>query len=122
MGAALPARPTGRLFAAGECFAVRNSGATAVAGGSGHHACEDMAGGLVVILGETGGNFGAGMTDGIAFVFDPAGRFEQRYDPELVKVERATEPADSYMFRQLVPEDAEKTGNGTAWDVLETGP
>ena len=112
----------GRLFAAGragERFAVRNSGATAVVEGAGDHACEYMTGGLVVILGETGRNFGAGMTNGIAFVFDSAGRFEQRYNPELVKIERVIEPADSHLLRKLVLEHAEKTGSVTAWDILE---
>ncbi len=112
----------GRLFAAGragERFAVRNSGATAVVEGTGDHACEYMTGGLVVILGETGRNFGAGMTNGTAFVYDSAGRFEQRYNPELVKVERVIEPSDSHMLRHLVLEHAEKTGSATAWDILE---
>jgi glutamate synthase domain-containing protein 2/glutamate synthase domain-containing protein 1/glutamate synthase domain-containing protein 3 len=112
----------GKLFAAGragERFGVRNSGATAVVEGTGDHACEYMTGGLVVILGETGRNFGAGMTNGIAFVFDAAGRFEQRYNSELVKIERVIEPADSHMLRQLVLAHAEKTGSKTAWDILE---
>jgi len=112
----------GRLFAAGragERFAVRNSGATAVVEGTGDHGCEYMTGGLVVILGETGRNFGAGMTNGIAYVFDPTSRFEQRYNPDLVKIERVIEPTDSHVLRQLVLAHAEKTGSGTAWDILE---
>jgi glutamate synthase domain-containing protein 2/glutamate synthase domain-containing protein 1/glutamate synthase domain-containing protein 3 len=113
---------SGKLFAsgrAGERFAVRNSGATAVVEGTGDHACEYMTGGTVVILGETGRNFGAGMTNGVAFVFDSAGRFEQRYNPELVKIERVIEPGDSHLLRQLVMAHAEKTGSTKAWDVLE---
>ena len=112
----------GKLFAAGragERFAVRNSGATAVVEGTGDHACEYMTGGTVVILGETGRNFGAGMTNGVAFVFDSAGRFEQRYNPELVKIERVIEPGDSHLLRQLVLAHAEKTGSKTAWDILD---
>ena len=68
----------GSLFAAGsagERFAIRNSGATAVVEGVGDHACEYMTGGAVVILGPTGSNFGAGMTGGLAFVWDPSGSF-----------------------------------------------
>jgi glutamate synthase (ferredoxin) len=113
---------SGKLFAAGragERFAVRNSGATAVVEGTGDHACEYMTGGTVAILGETGRNFGAGMTNGVAFVFDSAGRFEQRYNPELVKIERVIEPGDSHLLRQLVMAHAEKTGSAKARDILE---
>ena len=60
---------------AGERFAVRNSGATAVVEGTGDHGCEYMTGGTVVVLGETGRNFAAGMSGGVAFVFDPDGTF-----------------------------------------------
>src|SRR5206468_8652759 len=60
---------------AGERFAVRNSGAVAVAEGAGDHACEYMTGGVVLVLGETGRNFAAGMSGGIAYVYDPEGRF-----------------------------------------------
>src|SRR5436190_21136691 len=60
---------------AGERFAVRNSGATAVVEGVGDHACEYMTNGLVVVLGRTGRNFAAGMSGGIAYVFDPSGDF-----------------------------------------------
>ena len=112
----------GRLFAAGragERFAVRNCGATAVVEGAGDHACEYMTGGVVVILGETGRNFGAGMTNGVAFVLDSAGRFEQRYNPELVEIERVIEPGDSHLLRQLVMAHGEKTGSQTARDILE---
>jgi glutamate synthase (NADPH/NADH) large chain len=61
---------------AGERFAVRNSGATAVVEGAGDHACEYMTGGLVVILGDVGRNFAAGMSGGIAYVYDPEGRLD----------------------------------------------
>ena len=65
---------SGKLFAsglAGERFAVRNSGATAVVEGVGDHGCEYMTGGTVVVLGEVGRNFAAGMSNGVAYVFDP---------------------------------------------------
>src|SRR5437764_1982828 len=72
---------SGQLFAAGQAgerFAVRNSGATAVTEGCGSNGCEYMTGGVVVLLGAVGDNFGAGFTGGQAFVFDPDGTFEKR--------------------------------------------
>ncbi|HKS95132.1 MAG TPA: glutamate synthase large subunit, partial [Terriglobia bacterium] len=113
----------GRLFAAGragERFCVRNSGATAVVEGAGDHACEYMTGGVAVILGETGRNFGAGMTNGVAFVYDAARKFEHRYNPELVRLERIIEPEDLQFLRQLVFSHAEKTGSLRARQMLET--
>jgi glutamate synthase (NADPH/NADH) large chain/glutamate synthase (ferredoxin) len=77
----------GRLFAAGragERFCVRNSGGTAVVEGAGDHACEYMTGGVVVILGETGRNLGAGMSGGRAYVHDPAGVLDGRYNTQMV--------------------------------------
>lgn len=78
----------GELFAsgrAGERFAVRNSGASAVVEGIGDNGCEYMTGGVVTILGKTGINFGAGMTGGFAYVFNEDGKFLQRLNPELVE-------------------------------------
>ena len=69
---------------AGERFAVRNSGATAVVEGVGDHGCEYMTGGTVVVLGPTGRNFAAGMSGGIAYVLDPDGTFVSRCNTELV--------------------------------------
>jgi len=69
---------------AGERFAVRNSGAIAVVEGAGDHACEYMTGGVVVVLGETGRNFAAGMSGGIAYVYDPEGKFESLVNPAQV--------------------------------------
>src|SRR5205085_6987086 len=66
---------------AGERFAVRNSGAQAVVEGLGDHGCEYMTGGIVVVLGETGRNFAAGMSGGIAYVLDQQGEFAQRCNP-----------------------------------------
>jgi glutamate synthase (NADPH/NADH) large chain len=73
---------------AGERFAVRNSGATAVVEGVGDHGCEYMTGGTVVVLGETGRNFAAGMSGGVAYVYDPAGDFEQKANTTMVNLER----------------------------------
>ncbi len=86
---ALYGATSGSLFAAGsagERFAVRNSGATAVVEGVGQHGCEYMTGGTVLVLGTAGRNFGAGMTGGTAYVYDPDGSFarEQRYNVESV--------------------------------------
>ncbi len=89
---ALYGATSGYLYAAGragERFAVRNSGANAVVEGAGDHACEYMTGGLVVILGSVGSNFGAGMTGGLAWVHDSDGSFvrEGRYHPDFVTPE-----------------------------------
>ena len=74
---------------AGERFAVRNSGATAVVEGVGDHGCEYMTGGRVVVLGRTGRNFAAGMSGGVAYVLDLAGDFEQRCNRGMVDLEAA---------------------------------
>ncbi len=71
----------------GERFCVRNSGADAVVEGVGDHGCEYMTGGRVVVLGPTGRNFAAGMSGGIAYVFDPDRTFAGRVNPEMVDVE-----------------------------------
>lgn len=81
----------GTLYAAGmagERFAVRNSGATAVVEGIGDHGCEYMTGGIIAVLGETGLNFGAGMTGGFAYVLDIKYTFVERYNQELVELVR----------------------------------
>lgn len=81
----------GKLYAAGiagERFGVRNSGAIAVVEGAGDHCCEYMTGGNVTVLGDTGVNFGAGMTGGFAYVLDQGNRFVDRYNSELVEIQR----------------------------------
>jgi glutamate synthase (NADPH/NADH) large chain len=75
---------------AGERFAVRNSGAVCVVEGSGDHGCEYMTGGVVVVLGDTGRNFAAGMSGGIAYVYDPRGDFESRCNMAMVELEKVT--------------------------------
>jgi glutamate synthase (NADPH/NADH) large chain len=77
---------------AGERFAVRNSGATAVVEGTGDHGCEYMTGGVVVVLGKTGRNFAAGMSGGVAYVYDPKGEFGTLCNPAMVTLSRV-EPA-----------------------------
>lgn len=90
----------GRLFAAGQAgerFGVRNSGAHAVVEGVGDHGCEYMTGGMVTVLGNTGYNFGAGMTGGFAYVLDQANEFVDRYNHELVEIHRInTEDMEGY--------------------------
>jgi glutamate synthase (NADPH/NADH) large chain len=84
---------------AGERFAVRNSGATAVIEGVGDHGCEYMTGGIVVVLGESGRNFAAGMSGGIAYVLDERGDFEQRCNLAMVELEPV--PAEDAALEEL---------------------
>jgi glutamate synthase (ferredoxin) len=112
----------GRLYAAGvagERFAVRNSGATAIVEGTGDHCCEYMTGGTVVVLGETGRNFGAGMTGGQAFVYDINENFPRRYNPELLAIRRLDGDADDIQLQQLIQQHLDRTGSVRARDVLE---
>ena len=73
---------------AGERFCVRNSGASAVVEGLGNHGCEYMTGGTVVVLGNTGQNFAAGMSGGVAYVYDEDGLFSKRCNPSMVSLEK----------------------------------
>jgi len=112
---------SGRAFfrgLAGERFAVRNSGAITVVEGVGDHGCEYMTGGRVVVLGPTGLNFAAGMSGGIAYVFDPDGTFPGRCNDELVDLDPVDE-ADAIELRELIAEHAERTGSTVAARVLE---
>ncbi|HEV2976935.1 MAG TPA: glutamate synthase large subunit [Casimicrobiaceae bacterium] len=90
---------------AGERFCVRNSGASAVVEGSGDHGCEYMTGGTVVVLGRTGRNFAAGMSGGIAYVYDPDGTFAQRCNGAMVTLEHVVaEAAQARVERELAAE------------------
>ena len=112
---------SGKLFAAGkagERLCVRNSGATAVVEGSGSNACEYMTGGNVVILGEVGPNFGAGMTGGMAFIYDEAGTFCSRVNPESLHFGRILHPYWDNVLRDLVEEHAKKTESALAGEIL----
>jgi glutamate synthase (ferredoxin) len=112
----------GRLHAAGiagERFAVRNSGAEAVVEGAGDHCCEYMTGGTVVVLGETGLNFGAGMSGGQAYVYDLNETFERRYNPELIAVRRLRGNGDDAQLKRMVLEHWEKTGSLRARALLD---
>lgn len=106
----------------GERFAVRNSGATTVVEGTGDHPCEYMTGGVAVILGKTGINFGAGMTGGKAFVYDTEGDFYEKVNPELVEPLRIdTDEWDTEMFelKALLKDYVTKTGSKRATYILE---
>jgi glutamate synthase (ferredoxin) len=112
----------GRLFAAGvagERFAVRNSDAIAVVEGAGEHCCEYMTGGLVVVLGETGRNFGAGMTGGEAYVYDINQNLERRYNTELIALRRVRGNGDDVVLKALIQEHYQKTGSQRARTLLE---
>ncbi len=112
---------SGKLFAAGQAgerLCVRNSGATAVVEGSGSNACEYMTGGKVVILGEVGDNFGAGMTGGMAFIYDEAGTFESRVNPESLQLGRIAHPHWETVLRDLVAEHARETESALAARIL----
>jgi glutamate synthase domain-containing protein 2/glutamate synthase domain-containing protein 1/glutamate synthase domain-containing protein 3 len=110
----------GRAFfrgLAGERFAVRNSGARAVVEGLGDHGCEYMTGGRVIVLGRTGRNFAAGMSGGIAYVYDVDRRFEGRCNLELVDLDELTADDDADV-RELISEHAARTGSLVARNVL----
>jgi glutamate synthase (NADPH/NADH) large chain len=115
----------GRLLAAGragERFGVRNSGATAVVEGIGDHGCEYMTGGMVCVLGETGVNFGAGMTGGMAFVLDRERLFADRFNHELIDIHRVTpehmETHLNYLYR-IIREYAKESRSVWGHQVAE---
>jgi glutamate synthase (NADPH/NADH) large chain/glutamate synthase (ferredoxin) len=111
----------GKLFAygqAGERFAVRNSGATAVIEGLGDHGCEYMTRGTVVVLGPTGKNFGAGMSGGIAYVLDEDGTFSQRLNTGMVGLERLTGGDDTKSLQAIIYQHLEATESKKAKEIL----
>ena len=103
---------------AAERFCVRNSGASAVVEGVGDHGCEYMTGGRVVVLGETGANFAAGMSGGIAYVWDPGRRFPRRCNMEMVELERLEDPEERREVRAMIERHLEYTGSVPARKVL----
>jgi glutamate synthase domain-containing protein 3 len=108
----------GELFVAGragERFAVRNSGATAVVEGTGDHCCEYMTGGTVAVLGDVGRNVGAGMTGGELYVYDVAGRLPLRLNTQLVVANRGAGEA----LRGLLELHLRHTGSTRAAELLE---
>jgi glutamate synthase (NADPH/NADH) large chain/glutamate synthase (ferredoxin) len=111
----------GLLLAAGQAgdrFAVRNSGACAVVEGVGNHACEYMTGGVVAVLGRTGRNFGAGMSNGVAYVFDEAGTFPSRVNHDLVQL-AALDGDDERLVHALLELHRHRTGSPRARALLD---
>ncbi|WP_042165852.1 glutamate synthase large subunit [Paenibacillus gorillae] len=103
---------------AGERFAVRNSGVKVVVEGVGDHGCEYMTGGRVVVLGSTGRNFAAGMSGGIAYVYDEHGEFYKNCNIEMVLLERVEEEADVAELKGLLEKHVQYTESGLASRVL----
>jgi len=104
---------------AGERFAVRNSGVNAVVEGVGDHACEYMTGGRVVILGDTGRNFGAGMSGGIAYVLDEAGTFPADVNKSMVGIEKLESPVETAEVRALIEKHFAYTRSARAREILD---
>jgi glutamate synthase (NADPH/NADH) large chain len=129
---------------AGERFCVRNSGATAVVEGTGDHGCEYMTGGTVVVLGQTGRNFAAGMSGGVAYVLDEDGQFEKRCNLAMVALEPMPDEiaksetgeleghgrvdighlsrADEELLKSLIAKHAQLSGSERAGDILAQWP
>ncbi|MEM8953117.1 MAG: glutamate synthase large subunit [Verrucomicrobiota bacterium] len=107
---------------AGERFCVRNSGGTAVIEGVGDHGCEYMTNGLVVVLGDTGKNFGAGMSGGVAYVLDEGGAFEKKMNPEMVKAGPLTEDADIKTLQELIYQHGDYTESDRAKEIMTNWP
>jgi len=105
---------------AAERFCVRNSGATAVIEGVGDHGLEYMTGGRAVVLGPTGRNFAAGMSGGVAWVYDPQDRFLTNCNLEMVELERVTDEADEAELRTLIENHYRYTGSTVARHILDT--
>lgn len=105
---------------AGERFAVRNSGANVVVEGVGDHGCEYMTGGRVAVLGATGRNFAAGMSGGIAYVYDPENSFIKRCNLEMVLLERVEEAEEAAELHKLISRHAELTGSAAAGRILDS--
>ncbi|ONK69929.1 uncharacterized protein A4U43_C05F28330 [Asparagus officinalis] len=103
---------------AAERFCVRNSGAKAVVEGVGDHGCEYMTGGTVVILGKTGRNFAAGMSGGVAYVFDVDGKFHSRCNGELVDLDKVEEDEDVTTLKMLIQQHQRHTSSVLAKEIL----
>jgi glutamate synthase (NADPH/NADH) large chain len=103
---------------AGERFAVRNSGVSTVTEGVGDHGCEYMTGGCVVILGDTGRNFGAGMSGGIAYVYDVKGNFASNCNQEMVDLDPVNDE-DAKELKRLIEKHYQYTGSTVARFVLD---
>jgi len=103
---------------AGERFCVRNSGAEVVVEGIGDHGCEYMTGGKVVILGQTGGNFGAGMSGGVAYVYDVDGTFPNLCNMEMIELEKVHATQEIAQLKSMIETHHAKTGSTVAEGIL----
>jgi glutamate synthase (ferredoxin) len=103
---------------AGERFAVRNSGVDTVVDAVGDHGCEYMTGGRVVVLGRAGRNFGAGMSGGVAYVFDQAGDFAQRVNQQMVGLEKLEDTEELASVRTLIEKHVAATGSKRGQELL----
>ena len=104
---------------AGERFGVRNSGVRAVVEGVGDHGCEYMTGGVVAILGDTGRNFAAGMSGGVAYVYDPNDQLTERVNRGMVSLTETLEESDEQMLRRLVENHRAYTDSDRATELLD---
>jgi glutamate synthase (NADPH/NADH) large chain len=103
---------------AAERFCVRNSGAYAVIEGVGDHGCEYMTGGRAVILGPTGRNFAAGMSGGVAYIWDPEDKFPPNCNMEMVQLEKVSDEDDINELRDLIEEHTRITGSNVGAQIL----
>ncbi len=113
---------SGKLLAAGQAgerFAVRNSGATAVVEGCDSNGCEYMTGGNIIILGDIGDNFGAGMTGGMAFIYDPENQFDKKVNPESVVWQTPETKFWIEHLRKLIQEHAIETNSTISKTIVE---
>ncbi|MGB5398479.1 MAG: glutamate synthase-related protein, partial [Gammaproteobacteria bacterium] len=104
---------------AAERFCVRNSGASTVVEGVGDHGCEYMTGGRVVVLGDTGRNFAAGMSGGIAYLWDPNQQSSDKCNPDMIELEAVEADEDIAELRQLIEKHLAYTGSGVARKLLD---
>tara|TARA_B100001063_G_scaffold197099_1_gene189248 strand:- start:405 stop:1094 length:690 start_codon:yes stop_codon:yes gene_type:complete len=113
---------SGKLFAAGQAgdrFAVRNSGATAVVEGCDSNGCEYMTGGIIAILGEVGDNFAAGMTGGMAFIYDKGKDFEKKVNPESVVWQNLETDYWKKFLKDLILEHFDETGSDLSNKIIQ---
>ena len=113
---------SGKLFAAGQAgerFAVRNSGASSVIEGCDSNGCEYMTGGTVIILGNVGDNFAAGMTGGMAFIYDKYRQFEKKVNPESVVWQNVETDYWKKALKNLISEHFTETGSGLSKKIIE---
>lgn len=103
---------------AGERFAVRNSGVLAVVEGVGDHACEYMTGGVVTVLGSTGKNFGAGMSGGEAFVYDPDDMLKVNLNPDMVRIRKELDERDIHLLKRMIENHLIYTSSRRAKEIL----